>query len=128
MQFIRSLSLAAVLFGSVSVSSTAFAHDGHNTAAFTGKGQLSPITEKTDAAWLAKARATYPLTTCTVSGDPLEGGDMGKPQEFLYKEAGKPDLFVRFCCKDCIKDFNKEPVKYLKMIEDAEAAKAKAGK
>jgi len=63
------------------------------------------------------------MTTCAGSGDKLEGGDMGKPQEFVYKESGKPDQFVRFCCKDCIKDFKKEPAKYLKMITDAAAKK-----
>jgi hypothetical protein len=25
---------------------------------------------------------------------------------------------VKLCCKDCIKDFNKDPQKYLKMIQE----------
>jgi hypothetical protein len=90
-------------------------------------GQLVPVSEKTDAAWLAKARADYPLTSCVVSGDKFDGGEMGKQMDFVYKQDGKPDRLVRMCCKDCIKDFRKDPAKYLKGIDDAAAAKAKGG-
>ncbi|MDP3071382.1 MAG: hypothetical protein Q8N18_13915 [Opitutaceae bacterium] len=72
----------------------------------------------------SKARAPYPLTVCAVSGDKLEDGDMGPPIDHLHKVAGKPDRLVRLCCKSCIKQFNKEPAKYLKMIDDAAAGKA----
>lgn len=58
----------------------------------------------------------YPLTTCIVSGDKL--GEMGKPVVIV-----KDGQEVKLCCKSCIKDFNKEPEKYLKEI--AEKAKAK---
>src|SRR5438552_2518552 len=68
------------------------------------------------------ARDNYPLTTCVVSDDKLT--EMGKPVEYVWREAGKPDRLVMFCCKDCIKDFEKEPAKYLKKIDDAAAAKA----
>ena len=78
----------------------------------------------TNAEWLAKAKAEYPLTTCVVSGDKL-GGDMGEAIDYVHKGDGKPDRLVRFCCKDCIGDFKKEPAKYLKMIDEAAAAKAK---
>ena len=73
------------------------------------------------------AIAAYPLTTCVVSGDKLEAGDMGPPINYVYKEEGKPDRLVRFCCKGCIKKFKKDTAKYLKEIDDAAAAKA-AGK
>ena len=59
------------------------------------------------------AKSAYPLTTCVVSDDKLEGGDMGGPVDYIHKEAGKPDRLIRFCCKDCIKDFKKEPEKYI---------------
>jgi hypothetical protein len=122
----RSLALVLTLAAGLITTGAALAHEGHDHAAvtYTGKGKLVKVDAKTDATWLAKARADYPMTTCAVSGDKLEGGDMGLPQDFLYKEDGKPDHFVRFCCKDCVKDFNKEPVKYLKMIDDAAAAKS----
>ena len=58
----------------------------------------------------------YPLKTCVVSGDKI-GGDMGKPVTNIYN--GQQ---IIFCCKDCIKDFNKEPAKYLKKIADAQKA------
>jgi hypothetical protein len=71
---------------------------------------------------LAKAQAAYPLDTCVVSGEKLEG-DMGGPIDYIHKEAGKPDRLVRFCCKSCVKDFKKDPAKYLKKIDDAAMAK-----
>lgn len=80
-------------------------------------------TAKPDAAWLEKARADYPLTTCVVSDEQL-GGDMGEPFDFVYEQPGQAPRLVRFCCKSCKKDFLQEPVKYLKAIDDAAAAKA----
>ena len=115
MQLIRSLSLAVALLGAIATSSTAFAHDGHN------KGQLVRVTEK-DAAWAAKAKAEYPTTSCVVSDDKL-GGDMGKPVDYIYRVEGKPDRLISFCCKDCVKDFNKDPEKYLKVLDEAAAKK-----
>ncbi|MSU25064.1 MAG: hypothetical protein EXS32_14750 [Opitutus sp.] len=75
----------------------------------------------------AAAKAAYPLATCVVSGDKLEeGGPMGGPVDYLYKVNGKPDRLIRFCCKDCVKDFEQEPAKFLKKLDEAVAAKAKA--
>lgn len=51
----------------------------------------------------------YPLTTCLVSGEKL--GGMGKPFVYQYK-----DQEIKFCCKSCLKDFNKDPEKYLKKL------------
>ena len=115
MQSLRTLSIAAALLGAVAITNSAFAHEGHN------KGQLVPVTAK-DAAWVAKAKAEYPTTACIVSEDKL-GGDMGKPVDFIYRVEGKPDRLVSFCCKDCEKDFNKDPEKYLKVLDEAAAKK-----
>jgi len=79
--------------------------------------------ERIPADWVEKERADYPLDSCVVSEDKLKG-DMGGPIDYVYKQEGKPDRLVRFCCKDCIKDFKKNPNKYLNAI-DAEAAKRK---
>jgi len=106
------------------------AHEGHDEAATETTapvGKLVPVTDKTDAAWLAKARADYPLNSCVVSGDKFDGGEMGKQMDYIYKQPGKPDRLVRMCCKDCIGDFRKDPAKYLKGIDDAAAAKARDG-
>jgi YHS domain-containing protein len=54
------------------------------------------------------------LTTCPVSGDKLNG-DMGKPYVFVYKNQE-----VKLCCKDCKKDFDKNPNKYLAIIRAAD--------
>ena len=62
----------------------------------------------------AKDAKAYPLTTCVVSGEKL--GEMGKPYTFTHE--GRE---VQLCCKNCLKDFNKEPAKYIKKIEEAEA-------
>jgi len=124
----RFLTLALALMASFFTVGPAFARYGDGANNQAPSGQLVPVTGKTDAAWLAKAQADYPLTTCAVSGDKLDSGDMGKPQDFIYKEDGKPDRLVRFCCKDCQKDFNKDQAKYLKIIDEAAAAKARDGK
>jgi YHS domain-containing protein len=59
------------------------------------------------------------LTTCPVSGDKL-GGDMGKPYVMVYQ--GQE---VKFCCPMCKADFDKDPAKYLKKIQDAAVAAKK---
>ncbi len=56
---------------------------------------------------------TYPLTTCVVSGEKL--GEMGEP--FIHVHEGTT---VKFCCKNCLKDFDKDPAKYIAMIKEAE--------
>jgi YHS domain-containing protein len=55
------------------------------------------------------------LATCPVSGDKL--GEMGKPFVIEYK--GQE---VKLCCKDCKKDFDKDPAKYIKKIRAADKA------
>ncbi len=52
----------------------------------------------------------YPLQTCVVSGDKL--GEMGPPVVLVYN--GQE---MKFCCKNCVKDFQKEPSKYLTKLE-----------
>ena len=64
----------------------------------------------------------YTLKTCVVTGEKL--GEMGDAYVFVYE--GRE---IKLCCKSCLKEFNKEPAKYIKKIEAAEAeAKAKAKK
>jgi len=59
------------------------------------------------------------LTTCPVSGDKL--GEMGKPFVFVYQ--GQE---VKLCCKDCKKDFDKDPAKYIQKIRAADKDAKKA--
>jgi YHS domain-containing protein len=62
----------------------------------------------------------YTLKICVVSGDKL--GEMGDP--FIYAYEGRE---IKLCCKGCLKDFKKDPAKYIKKIEEEEA-KAKKDK
>lgn len=78
----------------------------------------------TESELIAKARATYPLKTCLVSGEAL--GSMGDATPFVYHAAGKPDRVVFFCCEGCTDDFKADPAKFLKKVDDAAAGK-KAG-
>lgn len=64
----------------------------------------------------AKVKA-YPLKTCVVSDEKF-GGDMGDP--YIFTHEGRE---VKLCCKGCLKDFNKEPAKYIKKMEAVEKKK-----
>ena len=55
---------------------------------------------------------TYPLKTCPVSNDKL--GEHGKSVKVTYEGT---DIYL--CCKDCMKDYKKDPAKYAKMVKDA---------
>jgi len=54
----------------------------------------------------------YPLTTCVISGSELN--DHGEPH--VHKHEGRT---VKFCCPPCLDDFDKDPAKYLAMIDAA---------
>ena len=58
---------------------------------------------------LANAKA-YPLKTCIVSDNDLYS--MGEPVVIVHE--GQQ---IKFCCKPCIKKFNKDPAKYLLNLE-----------
>lgn len=118
---------SAVLLASAAFTALPLAAQEHS-ADHAATGTLVRVDDKTDATWLAQARADYPMDSCSVSGDKFDGGDMGKPQDYVYQQEGKPDRLVRFCCRDCIRDFKKDPAKYLKIIDAAAAAKASGAK
>ena len=105
------------------------AHKKHETAgaqpSAAKSGRLVKVTEK-DAAWAAKARETYPLKVCVTSDEKL--GSMGENAEFIYREPGKPDRLVMFCCEGCEEDFMKEPAKYLAKLDAAAKMKSKSNK
>jgi YHS domain-containing protein len=54
----------------------------------------------------------YKATTCPVSGEKL--GEHGKPVKVTSEGT---DVYL--CCKSCVKDFNKDPAKYVKMVKEA---------
>jgi YHS domain-containing protein len=57
-------------------------------------------------------KAEYPLKKCVVSDEALDS--MGKPYVMDYK--GRE---VKLCCSSCKKDFDKNPEKYLKKLDEA---------
>ena len=131
MKISRSIKTLVALVMSATIAVSALAHEGHNHAKDDSKATGSVL--KVDDAgvsadWLAKAKAEYPLDTCAVSSDRFDNEDMGKPQDYVYRQEGKPDRLLRFCCKDCVNDFKKDPAKYLKVVQDASDAKEKAAK
>jgi YHS domain-containing protein len=72
-----------------------------------------------DAAVIKQQAPSYPLTLCVVTGQKLD--KMGQPINYVYK-----NRLVRFCCKGCIKKFEKTPEKYLAMIDKARTEGDKA--
>ena len=127
----RSIKTLVALALSTTIAVFAFAHEGHNHAKdnSAAAGSVLKVDDAgVSADWLAKAKAEYPLDTCAVSGDRFDSEDMGKPQDYIYRKEGKPDLLLRFCCKDCVNDFKKDPTQYLKVIHEASEAKGKEAK
>ena len=55
----------------------------------------------------------YKLEKCIVSDEKL--GEMGKP--FVAEYKGQE---IKFCCKGCKKDFDKNPDKFIKKMQEAE--------
>lgn len=60
----------------------------------------------------------YPLKTCVVTDEEIGKDPDMKPHVFTHK--GQE---VKLCCKGCLKDFEKDPAKYTKKIEDAQKKK-----
>ena len=124
--FSRAKLLTALVVGAI-LSTFALAHEGHRQQGNEPTGSLIKATEAgVSAEWLAKAKADYPLVACPVSEEKFTDGEMGPPQDFVYRQEGMPDRLVRLCCKNCIRDFKKDPSKYLRAIDAADAAKAKS--
>ncbi len=68
-----------------------------------------------DEAVIAHQGKDYPLTTCPVSGDELEG--MGGSVDVVL--AGR---LIRLCCDGCREDLDKEPARFIRRIDEARKA------
>ena len=86
-------------------------------AAFVAMPLVGLADDKKDAKKDEKAKP-YPLKKCLVSDEDLNS--MGKPYVFTHE--GRE---IKMCCKSCLKDFNKEPAKYIKKLEEAEKSAKK---
>jgi hypothetical protein len=100
--------LIASLLGAAFVITTCSA------SAAEQKDQKDPAPAPAPAATKASKAKPYALKTCLVSDEKL-GGDMGEPYTFTYK-----DREIKLCCKDCRKDFDKNPAKFMKKLEAEE--------
>ena len=60
----------------------------------------------TPAASTAAPSSPYPLDVCVVSGEKL--GSMGSPHVITHD-----GVEVRFCCKNCLPEFEKDPAKFV---------------
>lgn len=70
--------------------------------------------EKEGSGALTKSTPTadYPLKVCVVTGEEL--GDLGDRLAYTYQGTE-----VQFCCPECVKDFQKDPAKYIAEIKAA---------
>lgn len=76
------------------------------------KKDPATILKSIDEAVVKAQLPTYPLKTCPISGEEL--GGMGAPVDFV-----QGTRLVRFCCKSCLKEFQKEPAKTMAKIDAA---------
>jgi len=80
---------------------------------------VAPLSSRAAEKKAEKAKP-YPLKTCIVSDEKF-GGDMGDPYVFTHN--GQE---IKLCCKSCLKDFKKDPAKYMKKVEAAEKKNKKS--
>lgn len=88
----------------------------------TETAPIAPATTSTDvvpgaAADASVVPASYPLTTCVVSGEAL--GSMGDPIRVTHE--GR-DVYL--CCKGCVEDFKENAASYIAKLDAAAAAAA----
>ena len=76
--------------------------------AATADAAASKATSKKVAKKEPKPKA-YPLKTCLVTGDGLD--DMDERVSTVYM-----GQTFEFCCKPCVKKFNRNPQKYVKAL------------
>jgi hypothetical protein len=57
----------------------------------------------------------YPLANCVVSDEKIGADPAMKPYTFTHE--GQE---VKLCCKSCLKDFKKDPAKYMAKITAAD--------
>src|SRR5262245_20151089 len=72
------------------------------------------LTSVASAADSKKAKP-YPLKTCVVTDEEINDKGEMKPYSFVHQ--GQE---VKLCCKSCLKDFKKDPAKYMAKLDAAE--------
>ncbi len=74
------------------------------------KKEPEKIMAKVDEGLITAQKASYPLDTCLVSGRKIEAGGVDR----LYGVR-----LTRFCSKECVEPFKKDPQKYLAKLDGA---------
>lgn len=115
--------IACLFAGATLLSAASLTAADQPASASQADGQLIKLEDKTSA-WAVKARKEYPLDVCVTSDEKL--GSMGDSPEYVYRQPGRPDRLVIFCCEGCEDDFKKEPAKYLARLDAAAKAKKKS--
>lgn len=80
------------------------------TVALAGTAFLAGAADKKES-----QAKPYPLTTCVVSDEKIGADPNMKPYSFVHE--GQE---IKLCCKSCLKDFKKNPAKYMAKIEAAQ--------
>lgn len=98
----------------------ALARSANTQLIFGADHAAAPV--RTDSAWPAKARAGYPLRTCVVTGEDLVGdGDMAEAKDLNHEQPGRPDRLIRLCWGKCRTQFERDPTRYLTIVDKATA-------
>lgn len=82
------------------------------------KADPAAMMAKVDAALIEAQKASYPMSTCVVSGEELQADET---IDYLYGTQ-----LVRFCCKSCIKAFEKDPNQFVSKVKMAQKGAKKA--
>jgi YHS domain-containing protein len=116
----RSIAIVAVIAAAVVglLVSSCGEKQAQQQAAPAPKTQSAPQTAQSQPQAQPAAQA-YTIDWCIVSGEKL--GEMGPAVEYNYN--GRQ---IKFCCKSCIKTFEKEPAKFLAKLDSAAAGLIKA--
>jgi YHS domain-containing protein len=97
------ISMALAIVGFLSTG-YAFAHEGHDHEAVQAKQNTA----------VSKSKAVeVGNKLCPVTGNPVNDGKMGETVKYEYK-----GRVYNLCCQMCVKDFKKNPKKYMKVAED----------
>lgn len=104
--------ITVVVLAGLTVGALSVRAEDHDMGKMPGMNMGDQAGQTNAPAGKADAKAKpYPLKTCVVSGEEL--GEMGKPVTLIYQ--GQE---MKFCCKNCVKKFKKDPEKYLKKLAE----------
>ncbi|MBK7403466.1 MAG: hypothetical protein IPJ41_02235 [Phycisphaerales bacterium] len=77
--------------------------------------------KKLDDLLIEDQKPYYPLTTCIISGESLTEDGEDSAVDLIYH-----NRLVRFCCRDCLKDFREDPEAAMAKLDAAVAEQQRA--